>query len=512
MKSKQKGDENRRHLSLSWKIILLTMLPFLLVLAAISVLTVQNKTQNEKDLVLNRIESFVNLLESGDLSFESVREKEKLEKMFNEKVISAQLMGRGRNVVYTTGAQEHEINQELIEKAFEGFTVNYTRQNKTPALISLYPIVVKDIIVGVLYLELSFDKSNDRIRQYTMFILLLNTSGLVILFLLVRFLSRKIIINRLEELTDLSSEIGKGNLQRRLDIRSDDELGTLALTFNDMTHQLSQTMESLQAEVAERKRAEEKLRRTVTDLEHSNAELQQFAYVASHDLQEPLRMVSSYVQLLARRYKGKLDSDADDFIAFAVDGALRMQTLINDLLTFSRVGTRGKPFEPTDCEAVLGHVLANLKLAIEESGAVITHDALPTVMADSSQLVQLIQNLTDNAIKFRGKETPHVHISATRESEIGDHESKSTNHELQTTNYKAWIFSIRDNGIGIDPEFFDRIFTIFQRLHNREEYPGTGIGLAVCKKIVERHGGRIWVESEPGKGTTFFFTIPDRGS
>ena len=189
-------------------------------------------------------------------------------------------------------------------------------------------------------------------------------------------------------------------------------------------------------------------------------------------------MVSSYVQLLARRYKGKLDSDADDFIAFAVDGALRMQTLINDLLTYSRVGTRGKPFEPTDCEAVLEQVLANLKLAIEESGAVITHNALPTVMADSSQLVQLIQNLTDNAIKFRGKETPHVHISATRESEIGDHESKSTNHELQTTNYKAWIFSIRDNGIGIDPEFFDRIFTIFQRLHNR---------VAVCKKIVERH-------------------------
>ena len=221
-------------------------------------------------------------------------------------------------------------------------------------------------------------------------------------------------------------------------------------------------------------------------------------------------MVSSYVQLLARRYRGKLDSDADDFIAFAVDGALRMQTLINDLLTFSRVGTRGKPFEPVDCEAILEQVLANLKLAIEESGAVITHDTLPTVMADSSQLVQLIQNLIDNAIKFRGKETPHVHISTTRGSGIRDRESDSTNHKLQTTNHKTWMFSIRDNGIGIDPEFFDRIFTIFQRLHNQEEYPGTGIGLAVCKKIVGRHGGRIWVESEPGKGTVFFFTIPTK--
>ena len=268
-------------------------------------------------------------------------------------------------------------------------------------------------------------------------------------------------------------------------------------------------IETLQ-DITDRKRAEKKLRRTVTNLERSNAELQQFAYVASHDLQEPLRMVSSYVQLLKHRYKGKLDSDADDFIAFAVDGALRMQTLINDLLTFSRVGTRGKPFEPIDCEAVLEQVLANLKLAIEESRAVITHDALPTVMADSSQLVQLIQNLIDNAIKFCSEETPRVHISVTRGSGVGNRRSKSTNYKPRTTNHKAWVFSVRDNGIGIDPEFHERIFTIFQRLHNREEYPGTGIGLAVCKKIVERHGGRMWVESEAGKGTTFFFTIRER--
>jgi PAS domain S-box-containing protein len=243
-------------------------------------------------------------------------------------------------------------------------------------------------------------------------------------------------------------------------------------------------IETLQ-DITDRKRAEKKLKRTITDLERSNAELQQFAYVASHDLQEPLRMVSSYVQLLKRRYKGKLDSDADDFIAFAVDGALRMQTLINDLLTYSRVGTRGKPFEPTDCEAVLEQVLANLKLAIEESRAVITLDALPTVMADSSQLVQLIQNLIDNAIKFRGKDTPRIHISATRgsgirgrRSEVRGQKSEIANRSPQTTNHKAWIFSVRDNGIGIDPEFFDRIFTIFQRLHNR---------VAVYKKIVECH-------------------------
>jgi len=253
-------------------------------------------------------------------------------------------------------------------------------------------------------------------------------------------------------------------------------------------------------DITERRRAEAKLKHTVADLERSNAELEQFAYVASHDLQEPLRMVSSYVQLLAQRYKGQLDADADDFIAYAVDGANRMQALINDLLTYSRVGTRGKPPEPTDCEAVLDQALANLQVAIEESGAVVTHDGLPTVMADDSQLVQLFQNLIDNGIKFRSEGPPRVHVSAKRLPLPQAGEGRGGGGS-------EWAFSVRDNGIGIDPEFFERIFIIFQRLHSREEHPGTGIGLAICKKIVERHGGDIWVESEPGKGSTFFFTM-----
>ncbi len=242
-------------------------------------------------------------------------------------------------------------------------------------------------------------------------------------------------------------------------------------------------------DISERKQAQEKLEQTMAELERSNSELQQFAYIASHDLQEPLRMVASYTQLLAKRYQGKLDADADDFIAFAVDGATRMQALINDLLTYSRVGTRGEEFGSTDCETMLEKTLANLQVAIEESGTLITHDPLPTVTADASQLGQVLQNLIGNAIKFHGEETPRVHISAEQKN-------------------NTWVFEVRDNGIGIAQKYLERIFVIFQRLHTREEYAGTGIGLAVCKRIVERHKGRIWVESEPGKGTSFYFTIP----
>ncbi len=243
-------------------------------------------------------------------------------------------------------------------------------------------------------------------------------------------------------------------------------------------------------QIQERERVEEKLKQTMAEFARSNSELELFAYVASHDLQEPLRMVTSFTQLLEKRYKNKLDKDADEFIEFILDGATRMQSMINDLLQYSRVGTRGKPFKLTDFESVFGQSLVNLKIAIDENNAIITHDPLPTLMADSTQMIEVFQNLISNAIKFRSKESPQVHVSALKKR-------------------NEWVFSVRDNGIGIAPEFFDKLFIIFQRLHSRSEYPGTGIGLAVCKKIVERHGGKIWVESEPDKGSTFYFSIPD---
>lgn len=252
--------------------------------------------------------------------------------------------------------------------------------------------------------------------------------------------------------------------------------------------QLGALIQQKHAEEALR-RSEENFRSIAQELARSNAELEQFAYVASHDLQEPLRMVASYCKLLEQRYAGKLDEKADRFINYAVDGATRMQKLINDLLAYSRVGARRSEFGLTDCHKALAKALTNLTAAIKDTGTLITFDPMPAVNADESQLIALFQNLIANGIKFRADSPPCIHISV----EHSDSE---------------FLFSVSDNGIGIDPQFFDRIFVIFQRLHARTEYPGTGMGLAICKKIVERHGGRIWLQSEAGRGSTFYFTFP----
>jgi signal transduction histidine kinase len=239
----------------------------------------------------------------------------------------------------------------------------------------------------------------------------------------------------------------------------------------------------------ERQRAEEQLRQTSSELARSNTDLQQFAYVASHDLFEPLRMVRSFLQLLQEHASGKLDKESEEFIGLALDGANRMQALISDLLAYSRVDQRGQLMEPTDCNQVLEAAVANLKVAIDESGATVNHQPLPTVRGDIVQLIQLFQNLVGNAIKFHGEQPPRVDISVSQKD-------------------GEWLFTFTDNGIGIDPKHFERIFEIFQRLHTRNEYPGTGIGLSICKRIVERHGGRMWVESSPGKGSSFYFSLP----
>jgi len=291
-------------------------------------------------------------------------------------------------------------------------------------------------------------------------------------------------INRLVEGV---RELGKGNLNYRLDIRKRDEVGILAAEFSAAEEKLRKTIVSrdeLIKEVSRREIIEKELIR-------SNADLERFVYVASHDLQEPLRMISSYLLLLEKRYRDKLDGDAHDFISFAVEGVRRMHQLINDLLTYSRVEKHAEAFKNVDMESVLEHAIANSRAAITESKAEITHDVLPKVVSSETHLIQVMQNLIANAIKFSGKNIPAIHISAKHD--------KSRNE---------WIFSVKDNGIGIDPQYFDRIFTMFQRLHGYE-YPGTGMGLAIVKRIIEYHGGRVWVESEPDRGSTFYFTIPE---
>jgi PAS domain S-box-containing protein len=243
-------------------------------------------------------------------------------------------------------------------------------------------------------------------------------------------------------------------------------------------------------DITKRKQAEENLKVTLNSLEISNSELEQFAYVASHDLQEPLRMISSYTQLLERRYKDKLDDDANDFIHFAVDGANRMQKLINDLLEFSRVSTRGKDFETIDTSGILGRVISNLQLMIADNSALITNDDLPMINGDESQILRVFQNLIENAIKFRKKsENPRIHVSCRKKNNL-------------------YEFSVQDNGIGVEMQYHDKVFVIFQRLHSTKEYPGTGIGLSISKRIIERHGGKLWFESKVNEGATFYFTLP----
>ena len=282
-------------------------------------------------------------------------------------------------------------------------------------------------------------------------------------------------VRRIKALVRESRAIAGGDLDARTGVSEwDGELGELSIAFNEMAG-------SLQARQIAAAAAAEELRR-------SNSELEQFAYVASHDLQEPLRMISSYTQLLARRYQGRLDADADDFIGFAVEGAGRMQQLINDLLEFSRVGRKSQVLNLVSMDSVAATVLLNLRASINESGANVEYGPLPSVTGDEVQLTQLLQNLIGNAIKFRGEDTPDIQVSAEQSE-------------------GSWTFSVSDNGIGIDPAYQDRIFVIFQRLHTRDRYEGNGIGLALCRRIVGRHGGIIWVESSAGAGATFSFTL-----
>jgi signal transduction histidine kinase len=329
------------------------------------------------------------------------------------------------------------------------------------------------------------------IRALRRQILLLLALALVVVVLAARRLSSSI-SGPINQLSTGAEIVGAGDLDHRVGIERGDEIGVLSAAFDAMTRRLQTTLASrdlLDLEVGERKRVEEELRRTLDNLARSNRELEQFAYVASHDLKEPLRMVRSFTELLARQYVDLVDDKGRLWISYIVDGATRMQLLVDDLLAFSRIETQGRQSAPVHSGEVLDGVLRTLASRLDEAGGVVERGELPVVVADRIQLEQLFQNLVGNAIKYRSERPPRVEVRAARDGEV-------------------WRFTVRDNGLGIAPEHHERIFAIFQRLHGRSDYEGSGIGLAIARRIVERHGGTIGLDSEPGKGTTFWFTLP----
>lgn len=362
-------------------------------------------------------------------------------------------------------------------------------------LLLTRPIARDNKTIGALYLRSDLQKLLSRFEHYAAVLIVLLT-GALILGLTTAAQLHALVSRPIQELSDMAKRITTGDLRARVPIRSADEIGHLASAFNQMAEELAASRESLERTVAERTR----------ELARSNQELEQFASIASHDLQEPLRKVVSFTQLLAKDYRGRFDPDGERYIAYIVDGTTRMQALIQDLLTYSRIGKKTGRLEPVDCTDMLRETLANLALPIQESAAAVTADPLPVVTAIRLEMVQLFQNLLSNALKFRGDQPPRVRVRAERTSSAALAKDRGLPAPARAED--LWLFSVSDNGIGIEPQYADKIFMMFQRLHTRTQYPGTGIGLAICKKVVESRGGRIWVESAPGRGATFYFSIP----
>lgn len=358
----------------------------------------------------------------------------------------------------------------------------------------VYPVNNNGNLIGMVYLHAELDRAS-RLAEYAGVIILAGIASLLIGMWISNRLQRVVSAPLQEIAATANAIIDKKDYRLRAKKQGADEIGKLTDAFNAMLAHIEERDARLQAmnqlllaEIDYRKQVEAALQRNMQALTRSNAELEQFAYVYSHDLQEPLRMVASYTQLLEKRYQDRLDEKGISFLHYIVDGAKRMQELIDDLLRFSRAGTHGKELQPTRIEHPLQAAISNLHAMMLFKSIAIHWDPLPVVMADPVQIMQLFQNLLSNAIKFSRNEKVHIEINVTAENDY-------------------WLFAVKDNGIGIDREHFERIFIIFQRLHARAEYPGSGIGLSICKKIIERHGGRIWVESEKDKGTTFYFTL-----
>ncbi|MBL7686146.1 MAG: HAMP domain-containing protein [Deltaproteobacteria bacterium] len=496
-----------RNLTIKWKLMLIIMMTSMIVLTLISSVFIWQQRENSRKALVADLKALAQVV--GNNTGAAV--------VFNDADSAKQtltaLKTKGNILVAAIYLKEGNIFTKYVK---EGVQVpmlppvppqggGYLFQENN---LSVYePIQVEKDVVGSVYLLSDLKELTNNLKRNLMTVLIVLGISMVIGFIISSILQRIISVPLVQFAKTIRTVSDKQDYSIRVKNRYHDEIGELMQGFDQMLNQIQERdlsltkahdelearveerTHELKEQIQERQEAEVQLQKKTEELANSNKELEQFAYIASHDLQEPLRMVASYVQLLQRRYKDKLDKDAEDFINYAVDGSRRMQNLINDLLAYSRVGTKGKPLEPTDANKCLQDSLFNLQGALQDSGGSVTHDSLPILMADPVQLTQLFQNLIGNGLKYRGDRIPKIHVGL---KDLGD----------------EWQIGVKDNGIGIDPKYFDRIFVIFQRLHTKEEYAGTGIGLSVCKKIVERHKGRIWVESIPGEGATFLFTIP----
>jgi signal transduction histidine kinase len=395
-----------------------------------------------------------------------------------------------------------QVDQQRMKDVFDNITSSVANSSANQTLASIQVswsrmgIQSNELVSESMRLSQLLRADADQQKQTTniLILFLVGVFGAFLVAVYVQTFRRT--LRSIDDLKKGTTVIGSGNLDFKIEAKHNDEIGDLTRAFNQMSTDLKSVTTSkteLEREVAERKLTEEELEKRTRELSRSNDELKQFAYVASHDLQEPLRMVTAYLTRLESNCGDKLDDKGKIYLGFAVEGGLRARNLVQDLLTFSRIDAQGKPFKETSMDAVMDLVTTNLALQIKEQRAMVTHGPLPVVIADDGQMVQLLQNLVSNAIKFRKEEDPQIRVEYKKEG-------------------TDWEFTVQDNGIGLDQHYADKIFVIFQRLHTKEEYPGSGIGLAISKKIVERHGGRIWVESELGKGSSFHFTIPAEGS
>jgi signal transduction histidine kinase len=382
----------------------------------------------------------------------------------------------------------YPIQQAVQGKTGSGMAIDY-RGKQVIAAWKYIPSMKWGLVAKIDAREAFADVTNLRDLVLMILVIVFALSG-VMAFSMAQSISRPI-----KRLTEGAAAIGSGNLDLKLAINQKDEIGRLSRSFEKMTRDLKSitaSRDELNKEIDIRKKAETALLKTAEDLARSNKDLEQFAYVASHDLQEPLRAVAGFMGLLKKQFGDAMNETAKEYMDFAVEGAERMQRLIDDLLAYSRVGTKGRKFAMFPMKESFDDAMKNLKIAIDEANAVVTRGDMPEIYGDASQMTQMLQNLIGNAIKFHGPNRPEINVIALRKD-------------------GHWQISVADNGIGIEPQYFERIFLIFQRLHGRTQYKGTGIGLAVCKRIVERHGGKIWVESKPNEGTVFYFTIPDKG-